>query len=93
MLNFSSVRIIYPEEVFEVKVKSVPKERAATKKSKIRQKKVLTLVKNRPLGISALVKSVGCKREQMRYDVRTMIARGELINLNSGKSPYLVRAA
>jgi len=93
MLNFNSVRSLYPEMICKINVRVLPQEREATKKSKARQKAILRLVKNGGMGISELVNNVRCKREQMRYDVRTMIARGELINLSSGKSPYFVVAA
>lgn len=93
MLNFNSVRVLFPESLCKAKVKTAPQEREATKISKVRQQRILRMVKYKPLGVSALVKIIGCKREQVRYDIVTMLTRGDLINLNSGKSPYLVKAA
>ena len=91
MLNFNSIRAIYPE--VESKVKKTPTQRFSTKKSRERQAIILQTVKNKSKTVIEIVSELGGSREQVRYDVRTMINRGELINKSTGKQPYFVIAA
>ena len=91
MIDFNSVRVLFPKSV--IKAKLVPKVTLSTQKSRVRQAAILELVNKEGMSITDLVIKLGCIREQMRYDIRTMLKRGELINLSTGKQPYFVIAA
>ena len=92
MLNFNSISVIYKDRVIGKKnkiVKMAPKTIAA----RARQRDIVKLVKGRLMGTKAIARELGAEWRTVKGDVRSLVERGEIINLSSNKQAYLVRAA
>ncbi len=90
MLNV--LNTIYNGKVIGKK-KIIPKLAPATIIARARQRCIVTLIKGRLMGTKDIASALGEEGRTVRGDLRSLIERGEIINLSSNKQAYLVRAA
>ena len=70
-----------------------PKPKPVTIRAIKRQRELMNVTKNNPMKIKELSRFLGEDLAIIRYDVRSLIDRGLLINLGINSRSYLVKAA
>ncbi len=90
MIN--SLNLIYKGAKKKNKAQN-PKPSPVTKGAIKRQKLLIEITTNRPLKVKEISRELGEDLAIIRFDVRSLIHRGLLINLAVNTKSYLVKAA
>lgn len=92
MLDFNSVKNIYPSFNFDKKVRA-PAAAPERISAQQRQSRLLKLTSDMFMGSSEISRSLGENQRTIKSDIKSLVERGLLINASKNIKSYLVRAA